>query len=480
MSRSGDLVTPTLQGAPWLEKPVLYYWLAAAAFRAFGENEAAARLPSVLAALLLVASTALFGARLFGAGAGLHTAAILGSCVLTFAYGRAASMDMLLAAPVTAAIALLGLRLLGIAGRLAVPGAWLFMGLATLAKGPLGILLPLLVMTAWAAWRRELHGVRALVSPIGVLVFLLVAGPWYALVFHAQGFAFIETFFLNHNVQRFTSTVHRHPGPFVYYLPVLLGGLWPWTGLLLPALRDVRPRSDTRDLFVLLWLLAPLAFFSLAGSKLPGYILPCLPPLALLMGRAASRLVQGEVAPGRAGRAAGALTVVLAGLVAASPLVALRMGEPAAPLFLPLALWVLAVGYLVWRRLPVNPDGALRILRVGAYGGLMLLTSALPPVLARRESGRSLFLPAGGREVLAWGAWRTAWMAGYFYNDGNVREITGVPDLMRRLDAGPAVLVLAGPGERRQLAQIPGITVRALAEGPRGNALLRVERAGER
>ena len=395
--------------------------------------------------------------------------------MLVFAYGRAASMDMLLAALVTASIGLFGLAALGIAGRLAIPAAFACAGLATLAKGPLGLVLPALVAIAYvAATPRSAGCSAAWSSPVPWLVLLAVAGPWYALVLQAQGRAFVDTFLLDHNLQRFTSTIHRHPGPVVYYLPVLLAGLFPWSGLLAPAFAFARPRRDRADLFVLAWLLAPLLFFSLAGSKLPGYILPCLPPLAILMGRAADRLVQGE----RAGtRLAGVITVVLGGLVAAGLIVLARGGERAWPLFVPVGAWTLLLALAFSARIGRAPDAALRLMRVGAAGLLVLLTGAAPPVLRARESGRDLFLPAGGREVLAWGAWRTAWMAGYFYNDGRVREIAGLPDVQRAASAGPA-LVLCGPGERRLLEQSPGLRTLALAEGPRGNALLRVETGG--
>jgi hypothetical protein len=117
------------------------------------------------------------------------------------------------------------------------------------------------------------------------------------------------------------------------------------------------------------------------------------------------------------------------------------------------------------------------MLRVGGAGLLLLLALAAPPILARRDSGRRLFLPAMGREVLAWGAWRTAWMAGYFYNDGKVREVAGLTEVKDAAAQGP-VLVLAGPAERRQLEQAPGLAPHVLAEGPRGNALYRVETRG--
>ena len=104
MHRRGDWIVPTLQGQPWLEKPALYYWMAGAAFSLFGETETAARLPSVLAAIVLTGVTALVGARLYGGGAGLHAGFLAGTSLLVFAYGRAAAMDMLLAATVSAAI----------------------------------------------------------------------------------------------------------------------------------------------------------------------------------------------------------------------------------------------------------------------------------------------------------------------------------------------------------------------------------------
>jgi len=475
MHRSRDFVTPTLQGRPWMEKPALYYWMAARAFDALGEGEAAARLPAVLAALLMAGATAVAGARLCGGAAGLWAATILGTSLLPFAYARAASMDMLVAAAVTAATALLGLRLLGIAGGLAVPAAGLCAGLATLAKGPIGLLLPGLVAGGYVLATRDWKALRRLLSPAALAVCLLVAAPWYVLVYRAQGQAFLDVFFLDHNLRRFTSTIHNHPGPPWYYLPVLLAGLFPWTGLLVPAAAETRPR-DRRDLFLLCWLALPLLFFSAAGSKLPGYILPCLPPLAILMGRGAVRL-QDDTTPGRAlqRRAVALVTLALCALVACLPFV-LRPKEPLWVLTLPLAAWSLLLGWSVSRRIGADPAGALRLLRVGAAGLLVLLALAAPPLLERRESGRALFAEARGREVLAWGAWRTAWMAGYFYNDARVREVAGLGAIAEAAQRGPA-LVLCGPAERRQIQRMPGLLARTLAEGARGNVLLEVGNA---
>jgi 4-amino-4-deoxy-L-arabinose transferase-like glycosyltransferase len=214
----------------------------------------------------MVGWTAVVGARLYGGAAGLHAGFALGTGLLAFAYGRAASMDMLVAAGATVATGLVGLRALRIAGPLAIPAAYAAAALATLAKGPLGLLLPALATGAYLLLARDRKLLRELLAPWGPVLFVLVAGPWYALVYLAQGQAFLDVFILDHNLRRFTSEIHRHPGPPYYYLPVLLAGLFPWSGLVLPALGTLRARSSRADKFVLLWLAAPLVFLSAAGS----------------------------------------------------------------------------------------------------------------------------------------------------------------------------------------------------------------------
>ena len=476
MHRAGEWVRPTLQGRPWLEKPALYYWLAGAAYAVLGETEGAARLPSVLAGVALVGVTALVGTRLYGTAAGLHAGFALGTSVLFFVYGRAASMDMLLAAGVTAAIGLSGLRLLGQAGRLAMPAAWACAGLATLAKGPLGLLLPALVLGGYVAAKRHWRGLRRVLSPAGILAFLAVAGPWYLLIWRDQGHAFLDVFLLDHNLLRFTSTIHRHPGPPWYYLPLLVGGLFPWSALILPGLARLVPRRSRADLFVLLWLVLPLLFFSAAGSKLPGYILPCLPPLSVLIGRAAAALTDGERVfwPGTGLRAVAVVTVVLSGLIGAVPFVLLRQGVPQWRLTLPMAAWAVVVALAFSYGVGRDAAGALRLLRVGAAGLLLLLAICAPPIIAARESGASLFQPAAGREVLAWRAWRSAWMAGYFYNEARVREVETLEEIVAAARQSP-VLVLSGPREREELARVRGLRSVMLARGPRDHALLQID-----
>jgi 4-amino-4-deoxy-L-arabinose transferase-like glycosyltransferase len=474
MERSGDLVTPTLQGAPWLEKPILYYWLAAGSYSLLGENEWAARLPAVGGALLMVACTALLGARLYGSRVGLWAGWIAGTGLLVFAYGRAATMDMLLAGTLTAGLGLLALRRLGISGPSAAVAGGAFLGLATLAKGPLGVLLPLLVLVPHA-WLTRRRASMRLVTFGAMAAFAVVALPWYVLELKAQGRAFVDTFFVNHNLERFTSTTHRHPGSILYYLPVLVAGLFPWSGLLVPAAARFDRRAPA-DVLLGLWVLGPLLFFSAAGAKLPGYILPVLPPLAVMMARGAVSLIDGDL-EGRRWAARGAAVVggLVALVVLGSPWLT-RLPHPALRgLLAAPALWgglLAAAGAAgLWH----TPLRGLQTLRAAAIGFLFLLAMVAPTVLGAIESGRDLFEETRGREVLVLGAWRTAWMAGYFYNDGRVREAADAAAVVEAA-RGHRVLVLCGPAERRQLQAIPTIDVRAIAVGVRGNALVEVGR----
>ena len=322
MHRAGEWVRPTLQGEPWLEKTPLFYWLAGGAFSVLGETEAAARVPSVLAALLLVGATALFGARLYGSAAGLHAGFVAGTSLLPFAYARAASMDMLLAATVTVAIGLLALRLLGIAGRLAIVAAAAAAGLATLAKGPLGLLLPILVVGGYVVATREWRCRPRAPRPAGdrrvpgrgrPLVRRDPARPGPPL----PGRLRPRTTTSSASPRRSTTTPARSGTTSPSSSP----GSSPGRAWRCPPSSASAPRASRSDLFVLLWLGLPLVFFSLAGSKLPGYILPCVPPLAILMGRAADRLITGPATPERmrSGRVVALVGLVLAALVAAAP-----------------------------------------------------------------------------------------------------------------------------------------------------------------
>jgi 4-amino-4-deoxy-L-arabinose transferase-like glycosyltransferase len=289
-----DWVTPVLGGQPWLEKPPLYYWQAMIAYRVFGVSDWAARLPSAVDASFLVLAVYFF-LRRFRPGFELDGALIAASSAGVIGYARAASMDMALAAAFTIGmLAWWGWRESGKRIYLAV--FYGFMALGALAKGPIALFLPALVIVLYAAAVRELRPVLKTLWLPGILLFCAIAMPWYFTV-QMRNPEFFRVFILEHNLGRFSKDLYHHTEPFWYYLPVTALGLVPWTVFVIAAfLEQVRwwgeshPANGTDldcenrfGLFACCWLLVPVLLFSISQSKLPGYILPAIPAGALLL-----------------------------------------------------------------------------------------------------------------------------------------------------------------------------------------------------
>jgi len=292
-------VTPLLYGKPWLEKPALYYWRAMSFFKEFGVSDWTARLPSSSATLALVVLVFLHMRR-FRPGGHLDAALITVSCVAIVSFARGASTDMQLAAPFC--IGMLGWYAWYETGK----KFWLFDlyffgAAATLAKGPVAPFLALSIILLFAGLRREWSLLRRTIWWPGVMLFLIMVLPWYIAV-QKRNPTFYRLFFLEHNLERFATDRFQHHQPFFFYAVVLLLGLMPWTVIAIRALIDsievsiaewkVRhnPRrylghtraGDAFPEFLVLWALFPIVFFSFSGSKLPGYILPSIPPLTIL------------------------------------------------------------------------------------------------------------------------------------------------------------------------------------------------------
>ena len=297
----GGTVTPILYGKPWLEKPALYYWRTMGFYKEFGVSDWSARLPSATGALALV-FLAFLHLRRFRPGGHLDAALIMVSCVAIVAFARGASTDMQLAAPFS--IGMLGWYAWYETGK----KFWLFdlyffNAAATLAKGPVAPFMALGIIMLFLGLRREWSALRRTIWIPGVLLYLLMVLPWYIAV-QRRNPTFVKEFFLQHNIERYTTNLYQHHQPFYFYLVVLVLGMMPWTALALRSLFDglqismaewkVRhnPRryighvraGDAFQEFLVLWALFPIVFFSFSGSKLPGYILPAIPPIAILTG----------------------------------------------------------------------------------------------------------------------------------------------------------------------------------------------------
>jgi 4-amino-4-deoxy-L-arabinose transferase-like glycosyltransferase len=318
-----DWVTPVLYGHPWLEKPPLYYWCAMISYKgAGGVSDAAARLPTAVLSSLLVIFIYSWGRR-FRPGMQLDAALITASAAIIIGFGRSASTDMPLTVMFTIAM------LSWYAWFASQKRSWLlafyfFMALATLAKGPVAVFLAGVILLIFAALRRDGRLLLRTLWPIGIALYLVVAAPWFIAVQHANP-EFFRTFFLQHNLERFSSNLYHHPQPFWFYIPVALAALVPWTifvvAAVVDAVRDwrfcVQQPAGQEDLrtYLAVWLLVPIVFFSLSHSKLPGYILPGIPAGTILLADFIWRREQATVKPAM-------WMVLLHGLLSAAMLIA--------------------------------------------------------------------------------------------------------------------------------------------------------------
>src|SRR5882762_692337 len=287
-----DWVTPTLQGKPWLEKPVLYYWQAMVSFRAFGVTDQAAHVPAAFDAVVLIAVIYLF-LRRFRPGCELDGALITASCAAVVGFARAAATDMPLAAAF--AIALLGwYSWYESRTRIYLAAFYIFLALGTLAKGPVAPALAAVIIFLFVAVKRDWRAIpRSLWIP-GIVLYLAVMLPWYIAI-QVRNPEFFRVFILEHNLARFSQDLYHHRQPFWFYLPVFLLAMMPWTIMLIVAVIErtrlvwrvgkeaFRRPEDSWQLFLLTWMLVPILFFSASQSKLPGYILPAVAAGALLV-----------------------------------------------------------------------------------------------------------------------------------------------------------------------------------------------------
>jgi 4-amino-4-deoxy-L-arabinose transferase-like glycosyltransferase len=400
MALSGDWITPRLNGIKYFEKPPLQYWATAAAFRAFGENDWTARLWAGITGFCGVLLAWLAGRRLYGETAGALAAAVLGTSVMYFAVGHLNTLDMGTTFFLEAAF--VGFLL----GQGAPPGsreerrwmlaAWAAMALATLSKGLIGLAFPVLALLAYSAVQRDLQPWKRLHIVAGFPLFLAIAAPWFVAVSLANP-EFPRFFFVHEHFERFLTTEHHRVQPAWYFAPILLAALLPWSAIAVhawiegwrrPALSSSKgPGAGTihAGRFLALWAAVIFAFFSASGSKLPSYILPVIPALAILAGDALARMSGAALRRHL-------VVVIIAGLVGLPWLYrALPVGDGASAamlaryarwLMLAVAVCAAAAAHAWWRARERPVQGALAL----AAGALFLSATAL---LGHEALGRS-------------------------------------------------------------------------------------------
>jgi len=389
MLASGDWVTPRLDGVNYFEKPPLVYWAVAACLQVFGANEGAARATPVLFALGGVLLAYAAARRLYGREAGLGAATVLGTSLFYYVIAHSLILDMAVSVLMSATLFCF------ILGVHEAPGSarrWFFYGLyasaalATLTKGLIGFLVTGAVMFLWLLIFNQWKRLRPFYLPTGALLFLVVAAPWHVLV-ALRNPTWAHRYFVFEHWERFTSPVASRPGPWHYYIWIVLAGLIPWVGFLWPAVRDAlrggpghglraswaRRQENADAWFLVTWAGFIFLFFTISHSKLPHYILPVFPALAVLIGAWLGRaLRENHAARLRGGLA---LFAFACGLLAVAFCVVVNRPD------------------LI--RLPADQAAALR-LPVWAMAAVLLLGGIVAPWLAKTRGVRAgLFGVAG-------------------------------------------------------------------------------------
>ncbi|NNM80152.1 MAG: glycosyltransferase family 39 protein [Gallionella sp.] len=293
MVKSGDWTTPRLNELKYFEKPPLQYWATAVAYEVFGEHQWTSRLWAGLTGFAGIFLVWFAGLRLFGREAANYAAMLLGSSLLYVLIGHINTLDMGVTFFITLGIFAL---LLGQSAtdekqqRNWMVLAWVGMALAVLSKGLMGLILPGTAVLIYCALQRDLTVLKRMHWLPGLAIFLLIVAPWFYLVMKANP-EFFGRFFIYEHYTRFTTKDLGRYQPWYYFVPILLSGALPWTVLMFDSvLRAWRggeraAKTFSPERFLLIWAVFIYLFFSVSGSKLPSYLLPMFPALALLMGQ---------------------------------------------------------------------------------------------------------------------------------------------------------------------------------------------------
>jgi len=383
MAATGDWITPRLWGEPWFEKPALLYWMVAAGYRAGLPDELAARYPIALASIGFLIFFWITLRSEFGERAAWYSSIVLATSAGWLSLSHVAVTDLPMSAAFSAAM-LLGMSQ-GAITRTRLFSIGCLMGVAVLGK----VLVPA-VLAVPLMWQ-----VRKRLSELGFVigVALAVALPWYVLCFWLNGSDFFNELFIRQMFGRMVSEERAHVYGFFFYVPVILGALFPWTAAL-STLCDRKLYVDPRMSFLLKWVLWGLLFFSLSVNKLPGYLLPLLPALAALVGIAMSSKERPLFA--LTGSAVG---VALIPVVAAILPDALESGIkttalPDVPLWIPTVGIILALG-AYWATKQLHKDRVVAGLAAAVVAGTVWVKWETFPILDQKASTRALWKAQG-------------------------------------------------------------------------------------
>lgn len=286
MLLSGDWLSPQIYGHYWFDKPIMIYWLIALSFKFLGITDFAARFPAGLFSAASVAFTYWFGQRIFNNGKiALLSALVLATSLEFWLLAKMIITDSVLFFYTSISLAMLYLGLETTASIWYVIWAYIAAALAVLTKGPVGVVLPGLIICSYLVFTRQWQLFKKIFILPGGLAFLVIAAPWYVKMYQIHGHYFIDTFFGLHNYLRATVSEHPKDNVFYYYLVLFPISLLPWAGVLFKSINIVRKEIKSSPLIYLAnWSVITIIFYTMMATKYPTYVFPAAFPAALLIG----------------------------------------------------------------------------------------------------------------------------------------------------------------------------------------------------
>jgi 4-amino-4-deoxy-L-arabinose transferase-like glycosyltransferase len=302
MLEMGNYITPTYNYIPRYDKPIFFYWLMSTSFWIFGTTEFAARFWSAGLGVALVVITFLFVKKIKGDSAAIWASLCLLLNLEFFLYTHSAVTDMALTFFITSSMYSLYMGIYhgrNVYSKQKYGGStwfvvfWLSSALALLTKGVIGFLFPVVIASLYLAVTKDIVRLRRFLRPRYILVFFLVATPWFAAQFYINGWEFYDAFIVKHHIERYTGVISGHSGPIYFYLGILLIGFFPWVSFLPGAIyRGFKDRGIY--LYCTIWFLFVFIFFSISKTKLPNYILPLFPAMAVMVGVSLDEKIKGR------------------------------------------------------------------------------------------------------------------------------------------------------------------------------------------
>jgi 4-amino-4-deoxy-L-arabinose transferase-like glycosyltransferase len=313
MIESGDYINPSFNYQPRFNKPPLSYWIVAFLYNLFGVSETVERIAIAIAAMMMIAAAYALGSKTFSVEAGLFAAVGLAAAPRFLMFSRRIMIDVYLAMFMSLTLLFFMLaEKYPRRRRLLLALMYVSIGLGIMTKGPVAIVLPALVFFIYLALYRRLSKIREMMLPVGSVIVAAIVLPWYVEVYHQHGWSYIEAFLLRDNISRYTEPVWGpRRGPF-FYIPVMIGDLFPWSFFLAPALwiaarewirhkkrpfaaKADNPNNENRNsALLIIWVIAIVVFFSLSKNKEDLYILPIYPAASALTGGLLARFTEKD------------------------------------------------------------------------------------------------------------------------------------------------------------------------------------------